>query len=81
MGFIFTQGVKMKQGQMCVKLAGRDAGKKCVIVEILDKNFVTIDGNVRRRKCNKIHLIPLKETVDIKNRKKTRKTIRRKLVQ
>ncbi len=58
----------MKQGQLCVKLAGRDAGRKCVIVEILDKNFVTIDGNVRRRKCNKIHLIPLKETVDIKNK-------------
>jgi|APSaa5957512622_1039677.scaffolds.fasta_scaffold00091_13 large subunit ribosomal protein L14e len=58
----------MKEGQMCVKLAGRDAGKKCVIVEVLDKNFVTIDGNVRRRKCNKIHLIPLKETIDIKKK-------------
>ena len=63
-----TGKTKMKTGQLCVKLAGRDAGKKCVIVEVLDKNFVTIDGNVRRRKCNKIHLIPLKETVDIKKK-------------
>ena len=53
-------------GRMCVKIAGRDAGLKCVIVEVLDKNFVMIDGQTRRRKCNVLHLEPLDKTVDIK---------------
>ena len=42
-------------GRVCVKLAGRDAGQKCVIVEILDEKTVLIDGMTRRRKCNKLH--------------------------
>ena len=52
-------------GRTAVKLAGRDAGKKCVIVDILDNNFVLIDGAVRRRKCNIKHLEFLAETVKI----------------
>lgn len=52
-------------GRVCVKLAGRDAGKKCLVVDILDDNFVLIDGETRRRKCNVIHLEPLDEVVDI----------------
>jgi len=56
----------MEIGQLCVKLAGRDAGKKCVIVDILDEGNVLIDGSTRRRKCNIVHLIPLKETLKIK---------------
>jgi large subunit ribosomal protein L14e len=54
-------------GRICVKIAGRDAGQKCVIVEILDDKHVMIDGMTRRRKCNKIHLEPLNETLDIKS--------------
>ena len=53
-------------GRLCVKIAGRDAGLKCVIVEVLDKNFVMIDGQTRRRKCNMLHLEPLDETIKIK---------------
>ena len=53
-------------GRLCVKLAGRDAGKTCVVVDIVDKNTVLIDGQTRRRKCNLLHLEPLKETVDVK---------------
>jgi large subunit ribosomal protein L14e len=56
----------MEVGRLCVKLAGRDAGKKCVIVDVLDSVFVLIDGETRRRKCNLKHLEPLKETIDIK---------------
>ena len=52
-------------GRICVKIAGRDAGKKCVIVEVLDDKHVVIDGATRRRKCNKMHLEPLDKTVDI----------------
>lgn len=53
-------------GRICVKIAGRDAGKRCVIVDILDGPFVLIDGETRRRKCNIMHLEPLEQKVDIK---------------
>ena len=53
-------------GRLCIKLAGREAGKKAVIVDILDDNFVLIDGNVKRRKCNINHLELLSEKMDIK---------------
>ena len=53
-------------GRVCVKIAGRDAGRKAVIIDILDDNYVMIDGEVRRRKCNIAHLEPLKEKVEIK---------------
>ena len=55
-------------GRVCVKIAGRDAGKKCVIVDILDDNYVLIDGETRRRKCNILHLEPLKEVIKIKKK-------------
>ncbi|MFC1741924.1 50S ribosomal protein L14e [Nanoarchaeota archaeon] len=53
-------------GRLCVKIAGRDAGKKCVIVEVVDDRFVIVDGETRRRKCNMKHLEMLQETMDIK---------------
>lgn len=53
-------------GRVCVKIAGRDAGKKCVVVSLLDKKFVLVDGETRRRKCNIIHLEPLDKVIDIK---------------
>ena len=53
-------------GRVCIKLAGRDASKKCVIVDILDNKFVLIDGETRRRKCNILHLEPLEQVVKIK---------------
>jgi large subunit ribosomal protein L14e len=31
-------------GRICVKLTGREAGRKCVIVDIIDKSFVVITG-------------------------------------
>ncbi len=45
-------------GRLCMKIAGRDAGLQCVVVDVLDKNFVLIDGQTRRRKCNIMHLEP-----------------------
>ena len=55
-------------GRLCLKLAGRDAGNPCVIVEKVDDRFVVIDGATRRRKVNVSHLEPLTETLDIKNK-------------
>ena len=45
-------------GRICVKTAGRDASKKCVIIDLLDDKYVLIDGETRRRKCNIIHIEP-----------------------
>ncbi|MAG08197.1 50S ribosomal protein L14e, partial [Candidatus Woesearchaeota archaeon] len=45
-------------GRLVVKTAGRDAGKKALIVDSLDKSHVLIDGETRRRKCNIAHLEP-----------------------
>ena len=53
-------------GRLCVKIAGRDAGKKAVIIDILDDKFVLLDGETRRRKCNILHVEPLNQKVDIK---------------
>jgi len=53
-------------GRLCMKIAGRDAGKKCVIIDVLDSTFVLIDGETRRRKCNILHLEPLKNNLEIK---------------
>ncbi|ADC70199.1 conserved hypothetical protein [Methanocaldococcus sp. FS406-22] len=52
-------------GRVCIKTAGREAGKVCVIVDILDKNFVIVDGLVKRRRCNIKHLEPTEKKVDI----------------
>ena len=53
-------------GRVCVKIAGRDAGKKCVIIDTPGYPFVLIDGETRRRKTNVNHLVPLAQTVDVK---------------
>ncbi len=56
----------IETGRLCVKIAGRDAGKKCVILHVIDKNYVLIDGETRRRKCNIMHLEPLPKKIEIK---------------
>jgi len=57
-------------GRVCVKIAGREAGRKCVIVDIIDENFVLITGpksltGVKRRRVNIKHIEPLDKTIDI----------------
>lgn len=53
-------------GRVCIKTAGRDAGKQCVIVDIVDDTFVLIDGETRRRKCNVMHLEPIDKKINVK---------------
>lgn len=62
-------------GRLCVKIAGRDGGNKCAIIDILDKNYVVIDGNVRRKKCNIAHLVPLDKTLEIKKNASTEEVL------
>ena len=52
-------------GRLCVKIAGRDAGKKCLIIDVLDDKYVLIDGETRRRRCNVLHLEPLNQVLKI----------------
>jgi len=53
----------MEVGRVCTKLLGREADKNCVIIEIVNKNFVVVSGpkeltGVKRRRCNLKHLEP-----------------------
>ena len=31
-------------GRVCVKVAGRESGRKCIIVDVMDKSFVVVTG-------------------------------------
>jgi len=58
-------------GRVCVKTTGREADKKCVIVDVVDKNFVLVTGprsasGVKRRRVNVNHLKLTEEIVKIK---------------
>lgn len=53
-------------GRVCIKIAGRDAGNYCIVVDKIDDNNVLIDGNVRRKKCNVKHLEPTEKIIKIK---------------
>ena len=56
----------MDVGRVCYKIAGREAGKLCVIVDVKDRKFVIIHGNVRRKLCNVSHLEPTDIILKIK---------------
>jgi len=53
-------------GRMVMKIAGRDAGKLGVIVKVIDTNYVMLDGEVRRRKCNSSHVELLNKVLEVK---------------
>jgi len=57
-------------GRICVKMQGREAGKICVIVEVIDESFVLVTGpkavsGVKRRRANVKHLQPLEDILQI----------------
>jgi large subunit ribosomal protein L14e len=58
-------------GRICAKVAGRESGKKCVIVDVMDKSFVLITGpkaltGVKRKRANVGHIKALEDKLDIK---------------
>jgi len=54
-------------GRVCVKLMGREAGHYCVIVDVIDKNYLLIDGlKIRRRRVNFKHIEPTTDIVELK---------------
>ncbi len=57
-------------GRVCVKLRGREAGKKCVVVDIINENYVLVTGpksltGVKRRRANIKHLEPTPHKINI----------------
>lgn len=58
-------------GRICVKQAGRENGKKCVVIDLMDKSFVLVTGpkkvtGIKRRRANINHIMPLEEKIDVK---------------
>ncbi len=57
-------------GRIVIKTAGREALKKAVVVDIIDKNYALITGppslnGVRRRRVNIGHLEPTTKKLEI----------------
>lgn len=67
----------IEPGRLCIKLRGRDAGKKCVIKEIIDHNFVEIisSGRKKPRRANISHLELLDQVIDISDEKAVKKSL------
>ena len=58
-------------GRICVKQAGRENGKKCVVIDVMDKSFVLVTGpkkitGVKRRRVNINHVMPIQQKIGVK---------------
>ena len=58
-------------GRICAKQIGRENGKKCVIIDVMDKSFVLVTGpkkvtGVKRRRVNINHVMPLQDKIEVK---------------
>ncbi len=58
-------------GRICIKQAGRELGKKCVVIDVMDKSFVLVTGpkkvtGIKRRRVNINHVMPLQDKIDVK---------------
>ena len=57
-------------GRIVVKTKGREAGKKAVVVDLIDNNYVEITGprdvsGVKRRRVNIKHIEPTDQVISI----------------
>jgi large subunit ribosomal protein L14e len=72
--FVFKETEKMpaiEVGRICVKQSGRENGKKCVVIDVMDKSFVLVTGpkkitGVKRRRVNINHIMPLQDKIEVK---------------
>ena len=58
-------------GRICIKQLGRETGKKCVIIDVMDKSFVLVTGpkkvtGIKRRRVNINHVMPLQDKIEVK---------------
>ena len=61
----------LEVGRICLKIAGRENGKKCVIIDVTDQTFVMITGpkkvtGVKRKRVNLNHITALQDKIEIK---------------
>lgn len=57
-------------GRIVTKIMGREAGRKAVVTQLLDKNFVEISGpyeisGIKRRRVNIDHIEPTSYSLDL----------------
>ena len=52
-------------GRVCIKKTGKEKGRKCAVVEVVDQSYVLVDGDVKRRRVNIKHLEPQDQIVKI----------------
>jgi len=58
-------------GRICIKQIGRENGKKCVVIDVMDKSFVLVTGpkkitGIKRRRVNINHVKPLLDKIEVK---------------
>jgi large subunit ribosomal protein L14e len=58
-------------GRICIKQIGRENGKKCVVIDVMDKSFVLVTGpkkitGIKRRRVNINHIMPLSDKIEVK---------------
>jgi len=63
--------IAIEVGRICVKTCGREAGSKCIIVDLVDNNFVVVTGpkevnGVKRRRANVKHIEITNDKLNIK---------------
>ncbi len=63
--------VAIEIGRVCKKLMGREAGRYCVVIDVIDEGYTMVTGprnvtGVKRRKCNILHLEPTDDLLDVK---------------
>ena len=61
----------LEVGSVCIKTSGREKGKRCIVVDLMDKNFILVTGppklsGVKRRRVNIKHLQMTDEKVNVK---------------
>lgn len=68
----------IEKGRVCLKIRGRDAGSKCIIINKIDDNYVEIKSAGRKnvRKCNISHLEPLDIVVNAENEEELKNALR-----
>lgn len=60
----------INKGDICIKTSGKETGKKCIVLDIIDKNFALITGpeemtGIKRRRSSIKHLISTGEKISI----------------
>ena len=63
----------IETGRVCIKTRGRNAGKYCIITDLIDDNYETITGpktlnKIKTKKCNIDHLALTDKKLEIKDK-------------